>query len=195
MGSGSALPVVVIVKPRADRTTSSKSLAANPPSEGSTIGCSAYPVVGASIVWEDKNGAHPWPTWTAQQQQELEQAFALACAGSSIPVAEIPKNQLMLSDTDYASETLSTADAWAYFKASVAQSLALETRVQLPWSIIGFNEEVPYNEARAGAAVRQPHDVSLERVAGGVQHRCEHLRAGSPRRRPHTRTSSCRPPG
>jgi hypothetical protein len=108
----------------------------------------AYPVVGASIVWEDKNGAHPWPTWTAQHQQELEQAYALACAGSSIPVAEIPKNQLHLSDTDNAEETLSTADAWAYFKASVAQSLALETRVQLPWSIIGFNEEVPYSEAK-----------------------------------------------
>jgi hypothetical protein len=108
----------------------------------------AYPVVGASIVWEDKNGAHPWPTWTAQQKAELDQAFTLACGGSSIPVPEIPTNQLVLADTDYADETLSTSDAWAYFKASVAQSLALETRLQMPWSIIGFNEEVPYSAAQ-----------------------------------------------
>jgi hypothetical protein len=122
-------------------------LGGQPSVGGLDLWLNAYPVVGASIVWEDKNGAHPWPTWTAQQQLELEQAFALACGGSSISVAEIPTNQLVLADTDYANETLSTSDAWAYFKATVAQSLALETRLQLPWSIIGFNEEVPYTAA------------------------------------------------
>jgi hypothetical protein len=120
----------------------------------------AYPVVGASIVWEDKNGAHPWSTWTAQQQSELEQAYALACSGSSISVPEIPTNQVTLADTDYASETLSTSDAWAYFTASVAQSLALETRLQLPWSIIGFNEEVPYTPAELAQLFDSRHMFS-----------------------------------
>ena len=124
-----------------------KELGGQPSVGGLDQWLNAYPVVGASIIWEDKNGAHPWPTWTAQQKLELDQAFALACGGSSIPVAEIPANQVVLADTDSVEQTLAASDAWAYFKASVAQSLALETRLQLPWSIIGFNEDVPYSAA------------------------------------------------
>jgi hypothetical protein len=99
----------------------------------------ANPTIAASIVWEDQNGAHPWSTWTSQQKLELERAFGQALDGSPIPAAEIPPNQVTLADTAGVEQILAASDAWAYFKASVAQSLAIETGLQVPWSISGYS--------------------------------------------------------
>jgi hypothetical protein len=99
----------------------------------------ANPTIAASIVWEDQNGAHPWSTWTTQQKLELQQAFVQALSGSPIPVAEIPPNQVTLADTDELQQILAASDAWAYFKASVVQSLAIETTQLVGWSISGYS--------------------------------------------------------
>ncbi|GAB3321218.1 hypothetical protein GCM10027299_15380 [Larkinella ripae] len=96
----------------------------------------AHPAVANSIVWEDAAGVHPWSSWTVNQQGQLRDAFHEAWNRGSIPVAAIPVNQL--SD-DGGATVLSVSDAWAYFKASVGHSLAVEYGQHLPWSLVGYS--------------------------------------------------------
>jgi hypothetical protein len=101
----------------------------------------SHPTIAASIVWEDAGGAHQWSSWSASQKAELRQAFALARSRSSIPVAEVPPNQAVLADGDQIVQILAPADAWAYFKASVAQSLSIEVGQQVIWSLSGYSAD------------------------------------------------------
>ena len=99
----------------------------------------AHPGISAGIIWEDSGGAHGWASWSAAQKAELRQAFELSRMRSSIPVADVPPNQASLADDQQVTTILAPADAWAYFKASVAQSLAAEIGQQLLWSIQGYS--------------------------------------------------------
>ena len=99
----------------------------------------ARPGIAAAIVWQDAGGAHAWPSWSGGWKAELRQAFALARNRSSIAVPEVPENQQALADADPVVQVLSAADAWAYFKASVAQSLAIEAGQQVGWSLSGYS--------------------------------------------------------
>jgi hypothetical protein len=105
--------------------------------------------IAASIVWEDSAGAHGWAFWNWRQKAELDQAFNLAWDRTPIPVADVPPNQAFLADDDQPTTILAPADAWAYFKASVAQSLAIEigglwgpraTR-RKSWSILAYHPD------------------------------------------------------
>lgn len=98
----------------------------------------AHPTVAAAIVWEDAAGAHGWSSWGAGRKGELRTAFDLARERSAIPVADVPPNQAVLADAEGVKTILSPADAWAYFKSSVAQSLANELGEQLGWSLLGY---------------------------------------------------------
>ena len=93
------------------------------------------PAIAASIVWEDAGGSHAWSSWSAGWRAELRQAFEAARIRSSISVADVPPNQVTLADNQQVNTVLAPSDAWAYFKASVAQSLAAEIGAQLPWSL------------------------------------------------------------
>jgi hypothetical protein len=101
----------------------------------------AHPSIAASIVWEDSGGSHAWPSWVAGWKAELRQAFNLARIRSSISVADVPPNQATLADDQQVTTILAPADAWAYFKASVAQSLAAEIGGQLLWSLQGYSAD------------------------------------------------------
>jgi hypothetical protein len=101
----------------------------------------AHPSVAASIVWEDSGGSHAWASWSASRKAELKQAFDLARIRSPISVASVPPNQATLTDDQHATTILASSDAWAYFKASVAQSLAAEIGTQLLWSLQGYSAE------------------------------------------------------
>jgi hypothetical protein len=101
----------------------------------------AHPLIAFAIVWEDGGGAHMWWSWSAGWRGELRQAFDLARLGSSIAVAEVPPNQASLADGDFATTILSPGDAWAYFKASVAQSLAAEIDGHVGWSVLGYSAD------------------------------------------------------
>lgn len=98
----------------------------------------ACPAVAASIVWEDSGGPHAWPSWSAAWKNELMEAFALARSGGSITVPDVPRNLAVLADNDPATTLLTPADAWAYYKASVARSLAAQIGRQLGWSLTGY---------------------------------------------------------
>lgn len=99
-----------------------------------------HPTVANSIIWEDGAGSHVWTSWSESWKAQLRQAFGFAWLGKSITVAEIPPNQAVVDDNEYAETILAAADAWAYFKASVAQSLVMEISHQLPWSFLGYPE-------------------------------------------------------
>ncbi len=99
----------------------------------------AHPAIASSIVWQDSGGAHGWSTWSAAQQTELRQALDLAWIRSSIAVADVPPNQATLADDQQVTTILAAGDAWAYFKASVAQSLAEEIGQQLLWSLQAYS--------------------------------------------------------
>lgn len=126
------------------------------------------PAVAASIVWEDAGGARAWSTWSTGEKAELWQAFDLARDRSSIPVAEVPPNQAVLADDQQVITILAAADAWAYYKASVAQSLAVEIGQQVPWSLQGYStnqlaqlfdsrEMFVWNAAPAGYRIDSAH--------------------------------------
>jgi hypothetical protein len=100
---------------------------------------SSHPAISARIVWQDSSGAHPWSNWSAAQKSELRQAFELARGRGSIAVAEVPTNLVTLADTDNVVQVLAASDAWAYFKASVAQSLAIEIAQHVTWSLGGYS--------------------------------------------------------
>lgn len=99
----------------------------------------AHPSVAAAIVWEDSGGAHNWSSWSAGRKDELRQAFELARNRGSISVAEVPPNQATFADNQNVTTVLAANDAWAYFKASVAQSLAAEIGQQLLWSFQSYS--------------------------------------------------------
>lgn len=98
----------------------------------------AHPAVANALVWEDSGGAHAWSSWSAGWKAELRSAFGAAWVRSSIPVPDVPANQAVLGDDDGVVSVLSAADAWAYFKASVALSLAVEIGQWVPWSVTGY---------------------------------------------------------
>lgn len=109
-----------------------------PLTQNATNWLNAHPAVAASIIWEDANGAHPWSNWTAQQQASLVSACNLAQLGSGIVVNDVPPNL----DSKGRDTVLSAADAWAYFLASVAQSLAFEMQNgAFYWSIQSYTPD------------------------------------------------------
>jgi hypothetical protein len=99
------------------------------------------PSIANAIIWEDAAGAHPWATWPAERQAELIDAFEHAWLRTPIPVPDVPANLVQQADKNQQVTTvISTDDAWAYYKASVAHSLVLEMAggwppgaVRLPW--------------------------------------------------------------
>lgn len=107
-----------------------------------TAWLNAHPKVAQALVWEDMSGAHSWAAWSDSRKAELRGAFDLAWIRSSISVPDVPPNQAVLADGDHSTTVLSANDAWAYFKASVAQSLAAEIGQQLPWSLLGYAADV-----------------------------------------------------
>ena len=95
--------------------------------------------IAASIVWEDAAGPHAWSSWSAGWKAELRQAFEIVRSRGSISVTDVPPNQVTLADNQQVITVLSPSDAWAYFKASVAQSLAAEIGSHLPWSLQSYS--------------------------------------------------------
>lgn len=100
----------------------------------------ANPEVAKSIVWQDDTGAHPWPTWSLLERVQLLTAYQKAWQGSSIDVPEVPVNQKIMADADGAGTIMSIDDAWAYYRASVGHSLALELGKRVNWSVRDYSQ-------------------------------------------------------
>ncbi|GAB3333939.1 hypothetical protein GCM10027299_41850 [Larkinella ripae] len=98
----------------------------------------AHPRIANSISWQEPTGTRSWPSWSGLQQIELWIAFVKCWEGNSIAVADVPTNQLSRTDNAYFYTVLSAADAWAYYKASVAQSLVVEIKKLVGWSVLNY---------------------------------------------------------
>lgn len=99
------------------------------------------PSISGCILWEDASGPHPWSSWSAGWKAELRQAFDLAQSRGTIAVLDVPPNQATFTDTDNVTTVLAAADAWAYYKASVAQSLSAEIGAHFPWSLHAYSPD------------------------------------------------------
>ena len=95
------------------------------------------------MVWEDSTGSHKgWSNWTTGMKDELQTAFDKARMGDSIlPLDWIPDNVLTLSDDQIPESRLKRDDAWDYYKASVAQSLAVEIGRWVLWSLHDYTPD------------------------------------------------------
>lgn len=121
----------------------------------------AHSAIARAIVWQDSAGVHPWASWSESWRAQLREAFVLARSRSSIAVPEVPRNLASLVEGREVEQILGARDAWAYFEASVAQSLAIELGQQVPWSLRAYDgpqraqlldsrEMFTWNESPAG---------------------------------------------
>ncbi|MFN8497249.1 MAG: hypothetical protein U0641_05280 [Anaerolineae bacterium] len=128
----------------------------------------AHPTIAGATIWQDGSGAHPWPSWSAAWKAELREAFDLVRARGSIAVPNVPANQVSLADDQRVIQVLAPADAWAYFKASVAQSLAVEVGQQVPWHLGEYSGDrlaqlldsramFDWDAARSGYRIQETH--------------------------------------
>ncbi|GAB3279431.1 hypothetical protein GCM10027347_54150 [Larkinella harenae] len=95
------------------------------------------PSVAEYVTWNDAQGPHRWPEWSATEKTQLWVAFCKAWQGNSIFVPEIPLNRNAHSDRQ--GTLLSVDDAWAYYRSSVAHSLALELGKRVHWSVRNYS--------------------------------------------------------
>jgi hypothetical protein len=97
--------------------------------------------VESNIVWQGRGSSRKFSAWSSERKAEICQAFELARTGRSIAVPDVPDNLVTLADDDEPTTVLSYSDAWAYYKASLANSLAVEIGGQLPWSILSYTKD------------------------------------------------------
>ncbi|MBD8526977.1 hypothetical protein [Pseudomarimonas arenosa] len=99
-------------------------------------------VLSQEIVWESMDGPEPHANWPESRRQALYQAFRRALeasssrSGNAQGIAEnLAEAESRSAATGLIHQRLSAADAERLYLASLAQSLALEYRADLPWSL------------------------------------------------------------
>jgi hypothetical protein len=97
------------------------------------------------IQWEDSNGkVTAFPQWTAGMQSTLFSAFNSAYLGASNNLPLIASNiaapSLVGNPWNYPT-VISSYDAWNLYISYVANSLAVELRGDVPWSILAMSNE------------------------------------------------------
>jgi hypothetical protein len=92
------------------------------------------PKVRDAIVWQTSNGSMAnYASWNAGSKANLATAFAKAYAGKPSGLPETMPN--IYPKADLAGTTVTPEMAWQYFLAHVGQSLAVELRKDVAWSI------------------------------------------------------------
>jgi hypothetical protein len=97
-----------------------------------------HPTVSRAIVWESDGQARAWPDWAEADKASLEAVYGELCAGHPSGLGEALPNQTKLRDSDFATTVLSKDDARRLYLATVANTLVLETKRRMPWSISGY---------------------------------------------------------
>lgn len=92
-----------------------------------------------SIIWENPDCPQTYPGWTLGRKDALQAAFAAAWTMSSTGLTDLPLNILQPKNNEYPTTALSTADASAFYLASVGQSLAVEIGNRVEWAARSYS--------------------------------------------------------
>jgi hypothetical protein len=98
--------------------------------------------IGDAILWEDENYEFKsfW-NWSDEQKDDLRRAFACVERGQSLAVIDPPPNMLSLEDDSTPLTVIAKEHAWPLFLSHVANSLYLEAKSILDWSIMNYSDE------------------------------------------------------
>jgi hypothetical protein len=110
----------------------------------------ATPQIRDVIVWHDHDGEHPFSSWTREERRQLDAVYDLLIAGGDAGLSETP--DLAFSyfpgfdshperERPLIAVTLSRDDAWRTFLAYVAQSLLVEIRRLVSWSVLDADDD------------------------------------------------------
>ncbi len=119
---------------------------------GFTVGgwVDATPEIRDAIIWREHGGARGFSAWTREERSQLAAAYDRLAAGGDAGLPEAPDVQftyypgfdaLPELQRPVMAVTLSPDDAWRTFLAYVAQSLLVETRRLVSWSVLRAGEE------------------------------------------------------
>lgn len=102
--------------------------------------------VRSAINWLTFTGAQSsapinYVYWTPEQKADLKKAFEAAWNNQPAGLPETPPNMLTYMPDNAAATVLKPADAWAFYVAGVAASLAVETGKRVPWSVTSYSPD------------------------------------------------------
>ena len=130
----------------------------------------SHPVVAGALKWQVQSGdpfnfyvppsdaqKASWSGWTAQQQDDLYQAYqdlvdwfnagaqpvAMVDGGTSTDLTDRPTNQYSQASVDSISTMVQVSPAymWRLYTRHAAFSILMEASHQVPWSVSGYSEE------------------------------------------------------
>lgn len=94
------------------------------------------------IVFEKPFGKlHKYDDWSNSEKKQLERYFIKIALGKSTGLSETPKLALVPKDGDIIYTRLDKKTAWNYYLAFVAQSLVVEYKKLVSWSLKNMNED------------------------------------------------------
>ncbi len=105
----------------------------------------ANPNVRDSISWLVPNtktykaDKQQFQAWVTTRKDELVKAFEAAWNNQPSNAVDMPTN--LESPSNFPATVMPPDQAWNYFKASVAQSLAIEIGKRVPWSVKPYSSE------------------------------------------------------
>lgn len=117
--------------------------AEQPPAQRLRQWLDAHPRVAAHLIfWQDSGEWLPYPHWSAKDKSALGAAFTRRWRGESLGLPNPPENRDVRTSAERNPVTiLSEQDGRDLYFALVAQSLVVEIRSDVPWSITEYSEE------------------------------------------------------
>lgn len=97
-----------------------------------------HPDVTRRIVWRD-SAAHPYTTWTDDEQAELAAAFDTIRTGGEVGLPETAPAMPHPDHPDTVHAYMSAGDAWQAYIAHLAHTLVVDSCGWVDWSIASYS--------------------------------------------------------
>lgn len=82
-----------------------------------------------------------YQAWTTDKKIALQAAFEKAYNKLPTGLPEVPQNLSSNKPDAYPATVIPPAEAWNFYMAGIAQSLAVEIGKRVPWTIAGYSDE------------------------------------------------------
>lgn len=103
----------------------------------------AHSNVRDAIYWQRPLGTNvsggTYEHWSSTRKDELREAYSAAVNGEPTGLTDPAPNILQLGDDDYPTTALSRDRAWQLYLTHVAQSLAVEIKKRVSWSVTTYS--------------------------------------------------------